>query len=66
MTTTRKLNRQAIEAIMEVDAVLASPLWRENLNSNSDNPLLSSKGAGSVHALRRRAGKGWCYLGFAV
>lgn len=44
---------------------LASPSALQNMASESDDPLICSKGAGSVHALRR-VGNGWRYIGFAV
>lgn len=36
------------------------------LASEDDHPLIASKGAGSIHALRRHTTRGWRYLGFAV
>lgn len=38
----------------------------KRLDTTDDEPLIASKGAGSIHVLRRRRCKDWCYLGYAV
>lgn len=64
MTATRLTLAGALSDLESGELVV--PSARQNLTSDTADPLVSSKGAGSVHALRRRCGKGWRYLGYAV
>lgn len=52
----------AAVAVME----LAVPDAAARLDGGEGSPLVASKGAGSVHVLRRMRGTGWQYIGFAV
>lgn len=45
---------------------LAVPSAARNVASDSSSPIVASKGAGSVHLLRRRRGRGWQSIGYAV
>lgn len=65
MTTATKMNREAVLADVR-EMSLGSPSATANLASTDGSPLVASKGAGSVHVLRRRRGAGWQYLGYAV
>lgn len=65
MTATKTTKIDSILSDLS-DLHLASTSARDNLTSDAGDPLVCSKGAGSVHALRRRSGKGWRYIGFAV
>lgn len=65
MTTATKMNSKAVLADVR-EMSLASPSASTNLDGLGENPLVASKGAGSVHALRRRRGAGWQYIGYAV
>lgn len=48
------------------DCQHATPSAAENLLGSQASPLVASKGAGSIHALRRRRGAAWQYIGYAV
>jgi len=65
MTTATKMNLKSVLADVR-EMTLASNSADANLASSDSNPLVASKGAGSVHVLRRRRGSGWSYLGYAV
>ncbi len=63
MTTTLKRD-DVVTAIDGCEFGMSHYVTR--LDTNDDHPLIASKGAGSIHVLRRRRGKGWQYLGYAV
>ena len=60
MTTTQTIEREISQM------TLAVPSASHNLASDSASPVVASKGAGSVHLLRRRRGRGWQSIGYAV
>lgn len=58
---------KASEVIAKIaEGSLTVPSASENLRGDGTSPMVASKGAGSVDVLRRRCGKGWNYIGFAV
>lgn len=65
MTTATKRNLASVTRDV-TGMSLASPSAADNLASSTADPLVASKGACSVHALRRRCGRGWQYIGYAV